>query len=991
MFFLILIPLVVNTQTNFPNLTFRSVTTKDGLTSNDIRGIIQVEDGQMWIATTNGLNSFDGNTITNYYRGENSIFNINMSGIFSLEKDNKNNLWLSDRIGITKISLHHKTTTYFSEFQDVYNFCPTENGICFITKEGVFHKNENNVMKTLEIFPKYLFQNKNSDRYFKITLDKKNNFYLTSASRVHEITAEGVEKKYFQITKGQQVANLYFDQQNTGWISTYMSGLFLLKPNADNLLQVLKKEHLKFITGEAIEWQIGPRNYILVSFSGDGKSGFLMIDQNTREYKLYDLKINVHTFFVDNDNNLWIGTDKGVLIASHLLGKITTIPIITTKTSQINNPGHVYNIHETKDHFWLTKRYGHGIFKYDKNWNIIKEFGSYYIKNVPYYPKIEDGYDFKLVGNTMYITNDLGMFLIDNISHARKHIFTAEHAEVKLRNIIPVNDTTWFIRSYIKGIYVFNPKLNVFYKKYRLQYKNETAVSNYLIKTKQNEIIVATNNLGLYFYDSLSDNFIRKDHPTLNQLAIFGMAEDQNNSLWLCTNKGIMNYDFYKNEIIDDFAQYSEMGMAYRVNIDKNNNVWFSNAKGYWQWNQKKKKMLKLNFDSGIITEVEDNYIHIGSDGLVYLGGKDVVQQINPTHITESSNKKQVIISKIIVNNEILSPTKIQKNYQVKLPPGNPTINISFVVPDYSIDHSYDYQFRFTDTDNWSSTKDGKIFIPTLSHGEYQILLKGISNFSGAETDVVALEIIILPYWYQTLLFKTAVILLLVFMIGSIVVWNHKRVRSESNLRQMLTETRMSALRSQMNPHFIFNCINSIDALIQSNDKYLATKFLNKFAKLIRNILNSSRDNLIDFAKDLEIMKLYLELELLRNEDKFVVEYEIDAELIEGNYKIPPLIVHPYIENAIIHGLRNKPDNTGILKLGAKLHNDVIEYTIEDNGVGREAAGKFRTSDEISYGMQLVSERIKFFNKEENNDIIIEDINDGVNSGTKIIVKLKYR
>ena len=248
-----------------------------------------------------------------------------------------------------------------------------------------------------------------------------------------------------------------------------------------------------------------------------------------------------------------------------------------------------------------------------------------------------------------------------------------------------------------------------------------------------------------------------------------------------------------------------------------------------------------------------------------------------------------------------------------------------------------------------------------------------------------------MPFWYQTWMFKIAIILLLVSMVVSFIVWNHKRVRSESNLKQMLTETKISALRAQMNPHFIFNCINSIDALIQSNDKYQATQYLNKFARLIRNILNSSRDNLIDFAKDLEMMKLYLELELLRNEDKFTVEYDIDPELTEGNYIIPPMVVHPYIENAIIHGLRNKFDNTGLLKLTAKLKYDVIEYTIEDNGIGIEAAGKLRTTDERSYGMQLGSERIKYFNQDDNFEIQIEDLNDGVNSGTKIVIKLKYR
>ncbi|MBL0183658.1 MAG: histidine kinase [Chitinophagaceae bacterium] len=120
------------------------------------------------------------------------------------------------------------------------------------------------------------------------------------------------------------------------------------------------------------------------------------------------------------------------------------------------------------------------------------------------------------------------------------------------------------------------------------------------------------------------------------------------------------------------------------------------------------------------------------------------------------------------------------------------------------------------------------------------------------------------------------------------------------------TELELQSLRAQLNPHFIFNCINSIDAFIHSNDKYNATVYLNKFARLLRNILDSSKLSTVSFAKDIDTLKLYVELEELRHENKFRTEFNIDDELLNNDYKVPALIIQPFVENAILHGLKNR-------------------------------------------------------------------------------------
>lgn len=217
----------------------------------------------------------------------------------------------------------------------------------------------------------------------------------------------------------------------------------------------------------------------------------------------------------------------------------------------------------------------------------------------------------------------------------------------------------------------------------------------------------------------------------------------------------------------------------------------------------------------------------------------------------------------------------------------------------------------------------------------------------------------------------------------------NKKKSAESELRQNIAETQMQALRSQMNPHFIFNSLNSIDAFIQSNDKYNATVYLNKFAKLIRNVLDGSKQNLVSFSKDMETLKLYIELEMQRSEQKFKADIQVDDELMNSDYKVPPLIVQPFVENAIIHGLRNKDGNDGMLTMRVRRNGQRIVYVIADNGVGRAAAAGMHTNKDKSYGLDISYDRIRLFNKESEASVHIEDMQDrGRASGTRVTVEL---
>ncbi|MFZ1370512.1 MAG: histidine kinase, partial [Ferruginibacter sp.] len=168
-----------------------------------------------------------------------------------------------------------------------------------------------------------------------------------------------------------------------------------------------------------------------------------------------------------------------------------------------------------------------------------------------------------------------------------------------------------------------------------------------------------------------------------------------------------------------------------------------------------------------------------------------------------------------------------------------------------------------------------------------------------------------------------------------------------------------------------------------------ATVYLNKFAKLIRNILDTSKQNTVALEKDLDTLKLYIELEQLRHENKFSAAIIFDKDLLQDDYRVPPLIIQPFVENAILHGLKNKYGNEGILTIEVKIMHNILQYIITDNGIGREAAGKIVQNKETHLGMQMSYERIRLFNKEEIASVKIKDLyHNEQATGTEVTVNL---
>ena len=223
-----------------------------------------------------------------------------------------------------------------------------------------------------------------------------------------------------------------------------------------------------------------------------------------------------------------------------------------------------------------------------------------------------------------------------------------------------------------------------------------------------------------------------------------------------------------------------------------------------------------------------------------------------------------------------------------------------------------------------------------------------------------------------------------------------KKKKVEFSLKQKIAESQIQSLRAQMNPHFIFNSLNSIENFMMQNEKRKASDYLHKFALLIRTILDSSRDEITTVSLDMEALKLYIDLEQMRFNNIFNYKEMIDPQLISGDYNVPSLLIQPYVENAIVHGIAHSHKKDLTLTVTATLENDHIKYVIEDNGIGRNKSADYNKMNKLhhkSVGLKITEDRIRLFNHKEdtNGDIKIVDLytSDNKPAGTRVEVKIK--
>ena len=323
------------------------------------------------------------------------------------------------------------------------------------------------------------------------------------------------------------------------------------------------------------------------------------------------------------------------------------------------------------------------------------------------------------------------------------------------------------------------------------------------------------------------------------------------------------------------------------------------------------------------------------------------------------------------------------------------TLKFIFSLPNPNSIEETVYAYRVNGGD-WVEQKDHSIYLDKLKGRSYSLELKALDGTKDW-TPISRYNFTVDSNFWETWWFKSLMAFTLVGLILSFYFIRMSHIRKEEQLKasfqKQLAEVEMSALRAQMNPHFLFNTMNSINHYILKNEPDEASDYLTKFSRLVRQILNNSKSKTVSLNDELSALQLYVEMEQLRFENKFEFEVFVEEDINRAQIKLPPLLIQPYIENAIWHGLMHK-EESGKIELSIGQDNGVLQISIKDNGIGREKAKEYKSSygkKKESYGMQITKHRVDLVNQIYNihTDIEINDLHDNNEPiGTEVVLSI---
>jgi hypothetical protein len=384
------------------------------------------------------------------------------------------------------------------------------------------------------------------------------------------------------------------------------------------------------------------------------------------------------------------------------------------------------------------------------------------------------------------------------------------------------------------------------------------------------------------------------------------------------------------------------------------------------------------------------NAIYVDSN-TVYVGSPAGLTSFNENQVSDYSRCDLRILDISVSGKSQAFQTAYELGYK------DNNLKIEFAGISFKSGGDILYRYRLKGLkDTWDSTRQNLLEYPSLPSGDYQLELLAINKFGVISNTIVIAFLIETPFW-QTWWFKIMVVGLTIALTAMLVAWRsnviRQREKEKINLQQKISNLEQLALLSQMNPHFIFNCLNSIQAFIINNDLETTNQYLTEFAHLIRQTMDSAEKGTISIDHEIKYLTRYVELEKMRFGHSFDYTIVADEQIDKANTYIPSMILQPYVENSIRHGMRYKTDGKGLIEIKFQQSEGRLLCIVEDNGIGREHARQFRSQMHVEYqskGMSLAAERIKALNRQYAASVAIDIIDktdpEQKPSGTRIVI-----
>lgn len=467
------------------------------------------------------------------------------------------------------------------------------------------------------------------------------------------------------------------------------------------------------------------------------------------------------------------------------------------------------------------------------------------------------------------------------------------------------------------------------------------------------------------------------------------------NILWIGTNdNGVVGYDGQR-VIANISTRQGLTGNIVRSLYSDNNYLWVGTDRGLNKidiTDTNYRVMVRYTMADGLNSDMINAVYTNGRK--VYVGTPEGLNSFDEDSIQQNSRCDLVLLN-ITVSGKELPYT----GQTFELAHKDNNIRFDFTAISFKSNGDITYRYRLTDIDNdWKTTKDNFLQYPTLPSGKYILELQAINKF-GVQSKPIQINFSIKKTLVEETWFRLSVLLAVLGLTWWLATLRAKVVRrrykEKVDTSNKIAALEQQALRAQMNPHFIFNCLNSIQQFVIDKDVAGANRFITGFSRLIRQTLDNSGRQTVSLAEEELFLNAYLSLEKIRFEEKFNYNIIISSHLPKEEVYIPTMLLQPYIENSIRHGIRHRKGDSGLIEVSIVLQNDELLCSITDNGVGRQAAAAYKSGQHIEYqsqGMRLTGQRIALMNEQAGRDIkvAIQDLTDeaGNATGTTVTINI---
>ena len=1038
------------------NIFFNNISPLPGKPFLHITGIVQDKQGYMWFASKNGLFRHDGYSLKQYRNDPLNQNSLSTDALESICIDKDGIIWIGTfNSGLSRFDPLTETFTHFKhDANDASSINNDTVSVVFSDKNGIVWAGTN-CLDRLDPKTNKFTHYRNipfdktsiSNNYVRAIYEDSHGDLWLGTGTVYGADSDNPEegglnkmdRSTGMFTRykhdpndptsliNNKVRAIFEDSKGNFWVGTAGDGLHTMNRAAGKFERhlydpkhpeklsrpALKKapyfDHITFITEDTTG----------AIWIGTAESGLNYYDPVKNRITHFENGKDTAGSFIDytawasytsRDGVLWISSIHGTLY--RINPTQGSIPFYRIESRGVSS---IYP--DTDNSLWLgTNR--DGIFHKDATGKLVKNYrfdpadknglGSNDISSI-----ISDKQ-----GNVWIGTYGNGISVFNrNTGEFKQYKHDANNKNSLSNNVTLVSyiesDDIWI--GTFRGLNRFNTKTGIF--RHYLFYPNDereygpNAVTTVLKDSRSRWWASCWERGGVQQFDPVTGKF----KTYLKNGSVIKMYEDHAGDIWAAGREGLYRLDHEK----DVFVRFLDQGFLSEGNQISNlieddmGNIWLTTTIGLVKINDMRDESTLFGKSYGI--KGTDFYFFAATknkEGKLFFGAESGYYSFFPDEITQKKRPPEVNIISFKISNKpvqvddggpLRSPLSTVK--KIRLGHDQNVFSFEFVGIDYSNPEDNRHLFMLENYDvNWNlSGPERTAAYFNVPPGKYVFRVKAVNSFGvWAERSI---EITITPPWWSTWWFRIGAIVFIVANIYSFIRWrirqkfNKQLEQSEKDkqlaeLRQKTGELEMQALRAQMNPHFVFNSLNAINRFILENNKTQASEYLTKFSRLVRMILQNSQSTLITLESELESLRLYLELEALRFDHRFEYKISVPKDLDIDILKVPPLIIQPYAENAIWHGLMHKEEK-GHLEIDIMHEQDRLIFRIKDDGIGRKQSSAMTSKTATkhkSLGLKITADRIAMMQRSASghSPVIINDLEntDGTAAGTEVIIQI---